>query len=242
MAKEGGFYEVAEKLRQQIQQGQYQPGQKLPSEYVLATDFAVSRLTIRKGIAVLMEEHLLAKEVGKGTYVMKPAKITSGAAGLVGFTEKAREKGLIASSQILACERLLTIPKSVASFFAEGNTSQEQELLQIKRLRLLADEAMTVENLVIPKRYLPNPSAEVLRGSLFNEIEKQIEIGYSHQEVEAVVNPEIAKLLTVEEHAPLLFVHSLTYSPAGKPILYDTSYYRGDKYTFSNTLQRKRYR
>jgi len=39
---------------------------------------------------------------------------------------------------------------------------------------------------------------------------------------------------------PLLLVHSMTYSPSAKPILYDTSFYRADKYTFKNTLVRQK--
>ena len=56
-------------------------------------------------------------------------------------------------------------------------------------------------------------------------IEANIEIGYSHQEVEAVKSPpDIAKLLHVSEEEPMLLVHSMTYSPSAKPILFDTSF------------------
>lgn len=100
---------------------------------------------------------------------------------------------------------------------------------------------MTIENIYVLQRYLKDSSIEQLEeGSLFSEIEKNIEIGYSHQEVEAIlVTEDMNKLLEVEKGQPLLLVHSLTYSPSAKPILYDTSFYRADKYTFKNTLQRK---
>ncbi|EAC9319677.1 UTRA domain-containing protein, partial [Listeria monocytogenes] len=66
-------------------------------------------------------------------------------------------------------------------------------------------------------------------------------IGYSHQEVEAVKSPaDIAKLLQVPQEEPMLLVHSMTYSASAKPILYDISYYRADKYTFKNTLVRQK--
>ena len=68
-------------------------------------------------------------------------------------------------------------------------------------------------------------------------IEANIEIGYSHQEVEAVKSPpDIAKLLHVSEEEPMLLVHSMTYSPSAKPILFDTSFYRADKYTFKKYI------
>lgn len=236
------FQEVANQLRQQIAKGVYQPGQKLPSEYELATLFQVSRLTIRKALALLMDEHLLAKEPGKGTYVMKPSKVASGAGGLQSFTEKARQEGRMPMTKVLACEVATELPQSVAVFFGD-----QEELIvpvwRIQRLRFWEDEPMTLEEQYVPQRFLPEISKELLQGSLFEALEKQVEIGYSHQEVEAVLaDEEKSRLLAVTVGAPLLLVHSLTYSPAGIPVLYDTSYYRGDKYTFRNTLQRKRYR
>ncbi len=68
-----------------------------------------------------------------------------------------------------------------------------------------------------------------------------MEIAYSHQEIEAVkATADVAKLLQVAVDEPMLFVHSMTYSPAAKPILYDCSFYRADKYTFKNTLIRQK--
>lgn len=238
------FQQVAVDLRGRIRNGQYQPGQKLPSEYELAESFQVSRLTVRKAVAALIDEHLLAKEPGRGTYVMRPGKISSGSGGLQGFTEKARQEGRQPGTKVLSCEEASVIPEKVRTFFGEESVGgQVEPLLHISRLRYLEGEPMTVEDLYLPKRYLPDVSDELLEGSLFQELEKQVEIGYSHQEVEAVlVDDQLAALLQVADGAPLLLVHSLTYSPAGRPVLYDTSFYRADKYTFRNTLQRKRYR
>lgn len=244
MKKLTAFQQVAAELREKINSGKYQPGQKLPSEYELAEIFQVSRLTVRKAVAALIDEHLLAKEPGRGTYVMRPSKISSGSGGLQGFTEKALEEGREPRTKVLSCELATRIPEKVTAFFGEERANNHLEpLLHLSRLRFLENEPMTVEDLYLPQRYLPVVSDELLEGSLFRELEKQVEIGYSHQEVEAVLADEqLTQLLHLPEGAPLLLVHSLTYSPDGRPILYDTSFYRADKYTFRNTLQRKRYR
>ncbi len=54
------------------------------------------------------------------------------------------------------------------------------------RLRSFEDEPMTVENLYVLKRYIGEATKKELSGSLYQVIEKHIEIGYAHQEVEAV--------------------------------------------------------
>ena len=64
-------------------------------------------------------------------------------------------------------------------------------------------------------------------------------IAYSHQEVEAVLmDPDLAALLDGKKGDPILLVHSVTYTADAKPILYDISYYRADKYSFKSTLTR----
>ena len=75
-----------------------------------------------------------------------------------------------------------------------------------------------------------------LRGLSFCLIEKNVEIAYSHQEIEAIlVEAEISELLNVPVGQPLLQVHSITYALDATPILYDVSLYRADRYTFKNT-------
>lgn len=71
-------------------------------------------------------------------------------------------------------------------------------------------------------------------------IEERIEIGYSHQEIEAILaTEELAQLLEVKVNSPVFRVHSTAFALDARPILYDISYYRADKYSFKNTLIRQ---
>jgi GntR family transcriptional regulator len=236
------FQEIADMLTQRVNDGTYGTSQKLPSDYELAEEFQCSRLTVRKAIDLLITQNILVKEKGKGTYVMKQPKIQSGSGGLQSFTETAQTQGKKTRTEILQVETVNELPTKISQMF--GSYAQEP-MIYLTRLRYFEDEPMTVENLYILKRYLGNETEEItqeqLKSSLYQIIEANIEIGYSHQEVEAIKSPsEIAKLLHVPEEEPMLLVHSMTYSPAAKPILFDTSFYRADKYTFKNTLVRQK--
>ena len=68
------FEKIANEIQQRIENGVYVRSQKLPSEYDLAKEFAVSRLTIRKAIDELIQKNILYKLKNRGTYVMSPQK------------------------------------------------------------------------------------------------------------------------------------------------------------------------
>jgi GntR family transcriptional regulator len=66
------WQQVADYVRDQILNGTYQAGQPLPSEEALASEFGVSRPTIREGIKVLVAEGLAEVSRPRGTIVRDP--------------------------------------------------------------------------------------------------------------------------------------------------------------------------
>src|SRR5258708_29346800 len=60
---------VARKLQQQLSMGEYQAGQKLPSEPELMEQFGVGRSTIREAIRILANTGSLSVRQGSGTFV-----------------------------------------------------------------------------------------------------------------------------------------------------------------------------
>ncbi|WP_205018731.1 GntR family transcriptional regulator [Streptomyces sp. HB132] len=65
-------HDIADDLRQQITTSGLQPGERLPSEADLAERYKVSTVTLRKALAVLQGEGLVAKMHGKGNFVSRP--------------------------------------------------------------------------------------------------------------------------------------------------------------------------
>lgn len=230
------YEEVAQFILENINNNHYPTGTKLPSEYELADDFNVSRLTVRKAIDLLIKQNILIKEKRRGTYVMTPHnKIQSGRSGLVGFTESAKLHGKHPNTQVISFEAMSQLPKNISQALDQST----ETTYHIKRLRSFDNDPMTVEEIYIKEALLPNLSKEDLEASLFEKIEQTIDISYSHQEIEAIVmTEELATLLEGAVGDPVLLVHTITYSPSGLPILFDLSYYRADKYTFNNTLIR----
>lgn len=232
------YQEVAQELLRRIQTDYYSVAQKLPSEYDLAKDFDVSRLTIRKAIDELIKMGVVMKSRGKGTYILaKQEKIQSGSFGLQGFSESVKARGMIPRTKLVSFERFENQDEKLAQSL---QLAVNEEVYFIKRVRYADTDPMVLEEIYVPVKMIPDlTKSQLENSSVFSLIEHTVEIGYSHQEIGAVaVSKEVADLLDLQVGEPILQVYSTTYSLTGVPVLFDQSYYRADKYTFANTLTR----
>jgi GntR family transcriptional regulator len=93
------YHQLAETLLAQIRAGDYLPGQRIPSEHVLAERFGVGRPTVRQATDALIQRGLLKRRRGSGTFVRSvPAQVDlfSLAGTLVSF----EERGIALSSEL----------------------------------------------------------------------------------------------------------------------------------------------
>lgn len=88
--------EVLEKMKQMIVSGQYQPGDKLPSENELTQMFHVSRISIRESIKQLTSLGLVETHHGAGTYVRQfnEEQFTAPIASMI-YTKKLMKKDIL---------------------------------------------------------------------------------------------------------------------------------------------------
>ncbi len=63
------YHQVYSFLRELIESGKLQPGDLLPSEADLTDLFNVGRQTVRKALSNLVNDHMLERYAGKGTFV-----------------------------------------------------------------------------------------------------------------------------------------------------------------------------
>jgi GntR family transcriptional regulator len=68
------YQQIADRLRAQMASGALVPGERLPSEPDLATEYDASRNTVRLAIALLINQGLVVSRQGLGTFVVEPTK------------------------------------------------------------------------------------------------------------------------------------------------------------------------
>lgn len=105
------YQEIADRLRDQIDSGLLQPGERLPSEPDLVKVFDASRNTVRLAIALLTNQGLVVTRQGLGTFVNEPA---------VPFTALLSRVAVQPASQSPS-----TILPEVSNIDAEAETSRQ---------------------------------------------------------------------------------------------------------------------
>jgi len=230
------YHQLYEIFRDQIKVGKWKPGDLISPETELMVQFDVSRNTIREVMDILVNEGLIYRQQGRGSFVSHPT-MEQGLVRIINFTDDMRQRGFTASSQVLSAE-LSPASDEIAS---KLDIYPGEELGILRRLRLGNQEPMSVEESYFIHRFAPgylnrhDYSTTSLRDALLTDY--QVNWSRAKQIIRAISAPrEIAGLLQTPHHAPLLFIDRVTYSDRDIPIEFLKIYYRGDRYSLFNEL------
>jgi GntR family transcriptional regulator len=232
------YAQVKDSLRERIKQGEWQPGDQMPSEPELCDLFNVSRTVIRQALSDLLHEGLIVRRKGRGTFVAQP-KIKQGwVQRLSGFYQDMTAQGYTPVTQMLRQEIMPASPK-VAQYL---ELEPEAPVLVIERLRFIQDEPIVLVTTYLPHHLCPDLLREDLtHQSLYECLEKRcgLSIAYGRRTLEAVpANDYESHLLRVKAGAPLLLVDSVSYLDDGTPLEYYHALQRGDRLRFEVELVR----
>ena len=230
------YYQLKEIFRSWIISGEFGENGRFPSESELQERFGVSRMTVRRALSELVNEGFLIREQGRGSFVVRP-RVQDQLRRLTSFTEDMQLRGLATESRIL--DFRLVHDEEVAR---KMEIPQDEELVQLRRLRLVEGEAIAIQNAFIRHRFCPDILERgLLEGSLYKTLEESygLRLGRAIQTVEAKPADEYeARLLALEIGQPVLVLERLTFLADGNPIEYVRSIYHGDRYRFTVELVR----
>lgn len=176
------YIQIEEQLKQQIQQGDFPIGTSIPSERELSERFLVSRMTVRQSITNLVNDGLLYREKGRGTFVASP-KVEQPLNGLTSFTEDMESRGMVPSSKLIGFD-ILEPESDVAQELRLGEGDQ---VYFVERIRFADDKPMAIERTYLPVKQFPDLTEKSFQGSLYAVIEnkQQLKISHATQRMEA---------------------------------------------------------
>ncbi|MDD3334832.1 MAG: GntR family transcriptional regulator [Eubacteriales bacterium] len=222
------YQQLMLRLKNDITAGIYPAGARIPSEQLLCETYGVSRVTVRKAMLDLVQEGMLVRRQGKGTFVANE-KLRKDLAFITSFSDACAVKGHQAGAKLISAQW-------------ETATSEDQDrlgvdegaqVLEICRLRLCDGEPVMLEINRFPEAYayLRDEAGE---SSLYECLKRHGVIPSSavHDISLGHATPLASKYLDAELGDAMLVLDELVLSQHGDPLHTSRQWIRGDKFTF----------
>ncbi|MBT6818024.1 MAG: GntR family transcriptional regulator [Nitrosomonadales bacterium] len=229
------YEKVKKKITESLVQGEWSPGEAIPSETELANVYDVSQGTVRKAIDELSAESILIRRQGKGTYVathneeniqLRFLRLTSN----FGLKEKL-DNQLVSFSKEKATNKLAKIL----------NINPASTIISLKRVLTFNEKPLILDLIKIPAQSFRGLTAEMVvekKGSMYRMYESDFGVRMlrADEKIRAInANFESASLLNVKENTSLLSVERISYTYENKPLEWrlglcvtDDHYYRSE--------------
>jgi len=219
-------------LRNNIEHQVWKENDLIPSENELSREYGLSRMTVRSVILRLVQDGLLYRVPGKGTFVSVD-KIVSKPISLsqMGIREQLEQMGYENTTALIGANE---VPAS--SRVAKRLKIKEQEpVYEIRRVRSVKGEPFSRHVSYIPRDCCPGFLEEKpdLEGRQLCDLLKErygIEQNKMIETLEIVhASAEEAEMLKVKKNYPLMLLEDIIFAVNNRPIEYASVLFRGDR-------------
>lgn len=219
-------------LAAKIGAGTWRPGVPLPSESALAESYGVSLGTMRHAIEELVDEGMLERRQGSGTFLRRPDFSSS----LFRFFLFQAPDGGSALPQSRILNRALVEPTEEVA--RELALPPGEKSIRMSRLRLYDDEAFASEDIWLPydrfRAFFEIPLAEIgpLLYPVYESVSGQMVATVEEALTIATADADQARLLHIEQGAPVALIQRLARGHSGDPLEWRRSVGRGDRFSY----------
>lgn len=223
------YRQLVNRLRQEIESGNYSIGSKISTEQEIIEKYGVSRITVRKAVSVLTEEGLLEKKQGHGTFVSAP-KLKKAFHDINSFHQNCRRLGVKASTRVVSVKEIT----GDESDCRELEVNPGSRLLKTVRVRYSDNKPVVYEINHFSTAYSFLKDMD-LTGSLYG-ILSEIDVfpsAATHEISMVPANKELADALEIPVNSALVYLKEVIYDRQGRPLHNSKQYIRGDKFVFT---------
>lgn len=223
------YIKIHDAIKKDIDEGVWLIGDRLPSERDLADHFEVSRMTLRQAVTLLVEEGILERRVGSGTYVASH-RVRDKMRGTTSFTEIVHSQGKTPSSKLISYQRQLASDTEIKELQLEPS----DYVIRMERIRYADNIPLVFEVASIPEKFIKDMKRDEITEHFFKTlISHGFEIGKSRQTIYAKTASErVASYLSVSRGHAILALTQVSYFSNGNPFEYVRSQYVGDRFEF----------
>lgn len=223
------YRQLADQILLDIKNGVYKKGAQIPTEMELSATFHVSRVTVRKAIAVLTQMGYLERKSGKGTFVAEPKLQRGFDSSVLGFSDMCRQMGVKPGAKTIkiALEEPSSFDKE------QMGLSDDDSVICLERLRYADDIPVVLEINRYPATFSFLFGEDLNDSSLYAILKNKHDIVFDHSSktIDLVfADSRVSRLLGLVKGYPLLRMVSVSHDPEEKYSVISTQLCIGDKF------------
>jgi GntR family transcriptional regulator len=212
------YQRLRDQLAEQIANNRWRPGEAIPTEAALSSEYCLSTGTVRKAIDMLVADNILERQQGRGTYIRRP-QFQSSLFRFFRFQTAAGERQ-VPESRILSIEPM-TAPSAVSQALG---LIPDAPVIRLVRLRLLDAQPVLAEEIWLPRvlfQALLDTDLQ-LHGPLLYPIYENLcgqVVAYAEETLTAESVSDVhARLLHIPQNSPVVVIERLARNYAGQPL------------------------
>lgn len=232
MARTPIWKDIQATLGQDISDGQYRPGDRLPTEAELSTRFGVNRHTVRQALAALAAAGVVRSRRGAGVFVTaRPTDYPLGRK--TRFHQSVTAKGKAPARRLTRLETRAADAREAAALQLPADAAVHV----VEGISLIDGQPAAFSRWVFDAARLPGFLAEMAtRHSITDALAACGIADYSRASTRLtakLARPALATLLEIQEGAPLLRSEFVNIDTEGRPTEYGRSWFVGDRVTLT---------
>lgn len=233
------YHQIGTILRERIHNGEFLPGERVPSEDELCQAFSVSRATVRQALAGLELEGLIRREPGRGSFVQPPA-VGLAEVKMTCLLEDLIALGIPGETRVSEVEAM-PAPRAVAEALG---ISAGEKVFGFLRVAVVKGHPFAASRIFLPLGLGQRlEKADLGIPHLLHTLEKKCGVmpARADQAMEAILaDVRQANLLDVAAGSALLSVSRTTFDQRERAIEHSVTLYRSDRVRFSISQRQRR--
>ncbi len=231
------YSKIKQELKDLMDRGMYEAGDKFLTERDVAAKYNTSRITANKVLSALVAEGMLEYRLGVGTFV-KAQTIDYDLRSLTSFTAQCQRAGKVPGTDVLefSSGRASEFDPEVIENLHCGKLDR---IYRMVRVRTADDVPVICEERHLLAGFCPGLKVGDVGGSLFTTLESRFGLTLygSEETISAVVPTEsVAKALQLEPVSAVLEVRAVGFLDAETRLWFEITHYHPEHYAFYNWL------
>ncbi len=228
------YQQVQQSILQCLADGEWKPGEQLPTEGQLAERFGVAVFTIRGGIKELVAANILIRSQGKGTFVMRHTQQRERHQYSQIFYKDGTQ--VFPDREILSCER--TTASGEAATILNGGKSKKPKVLRIKGVLNVDGEPASTLDVMVPSKMFKGLTSKSIREAketlyaVYQDVSEINVIRMQERVFGAIADRQTAKALKITSGTPVLKIIRIAYTYNDIPVEFRVRYLEADQYHY----------